>query len=52
MFGITLHTYRLDGQVCIKFGAVVPLFIYKMVNNTMEFHSHWFGQEFHGVVDH
>ena len=51
MFGITLNTYRLDGQVCIKFGAVVPLFIYKMVDNTMEFQSRWFGHEIHGVVD-
>ena len=24
MFGITLHTYRMNGQVCIKFGVIVP----------------------------
>ena len=51
MFGITLHNYRMDGQVCIKFGVIVAFFIFRMVNNSMEFQSCWFGQEFHGVVD-
>ena len=26
--------YRLDGQVCLEFGVIVPLFIPKMVDNT------------------
>ena len=30
-------TYCLDGQVCINFGVVDPLFIYKMVDYTMKF---------------
>ena len=29
--------YNLGGQVCNKYGEVDPLFIYKMVDNTMEF---------------
>ena len=52
MFGITLHTYRMDGQVCVyQIWCYCTFFIYKMVDNSMEFQSSWFGQEFHGVVD-
>ena len=29
--------YHLGGQVSIKYGEVDPLFIYKMVDNTIEF---------------
>ena len=28
--------YHLDGQVCVKFGFVGPLFINKLIENTME----------------
>ena len=30
----TKNTYSLVGQVCIKFGAVGPVFIYKTVDST------------------
>ena len=33
------NVYPLDGQVCIKFGVVDPLFVYRMADNTMEFPS-------------
>ena len=26
-------TYRMDSQICITFGFVIPIFIYKMINN-------------------
>ena len=26
-------TYRMDSQICISFGFVIPIFIYKMINN-------------------
>ena len=50
-------TYHLDGHICIKFGFVGPLFIKKMVDNTMELLPRTGGIEisghkFHGVVDH
>ena len=34
---IYILVYCLDGKVCIKFGAVGLLLIYRMVDNTMEF---------------
>jgi hypothetical protein len=33
----TIDTHHLDGQVCIKFGGVGTLFIYKLVDTTMKF---------------
>ena len=39
---VLLQWHRLDGQaciVCIKFGAVCPLFIFKMVDNTIALNS-------------
>ena len=53
----TRITYYMDGHICTKFGFVGPLFIKKMVYNTMELLPRTGGIEisghkFHGVVDH
>ena len=32
-----VSNYLLDGQFCIRFGVVSPLFIYKMVNNQIRY---------------
>ena len=46
----------ITDKVCIRFGVVGPLFIYKMVKSTTEFLTREeieiSGQEFYGVVDH
>ena len=36
---VTKSKYELDSQICILFIVIGPLFIYKMVNKTMKFHS-------------
>ena len=48
------HSYRLDGQVCIKFSVVDPFFIYKKLDGipVKNFQFLCSGQEVHGVFDH
>ena len=53
----TSITYHLDGHVCIKFCFFGPLFIKKLVDNTMELLPitegiEISGHKFHGVVNH
>ena len=46
------NTYRLDSQVCIKFGDFGPFLSIKMVDKNMQFLTRNFKQEFHGAFNH